>query len=96
MKLIFFLIAIASTVVSSCGNDTQQTKENGPAIEVLSKDVYAVLSAKYDKIGDFNGGHAFVHDSNEKMGCIDNQGNVCSSVYMIIFLTELKIGMSDS
>ncbi|MBR3286250.1 MAG: WG repeat-containing protein [Bacteroidales bacterium] len=95
MKLIFFLIAIASTVVSSCGNDTQQTKENGPAIEVLSKDVYAVLSAKYDKIGDFNGGHAFVHDSNEKMGCIDNQGNVlleCVYDYILDRIEDWDVG----
>lgn len=76
MKRIVLMLFIAITAASSCGSNNQQKKEDGPAIEVLSKDVYASLSAKYEKIGDFHNGHAYIHDSNKKSGYIDNQGNV--------------------
>lgn len=76
MKRLLSLLATATIVASSCCNRTQQIKEDGPAIEVLSKDVYATLSSKYETIKDFHDGHAYIYDSNKKSGYIDNQGNV--------------------
>ena len=86
MKRIICLIIIAAIEVSSCGNSPKQKIVDGPAIEVLSKDVYASLSSKYAKIEDFRKGHAYILDSNKKFGLIDTQGNVLlDCIYDLIF-----------
>ena len=86
MKRTILLLSVTILSICSCGNGSQQKKEDGPAIDVLSKDTYAALSAKYSKIGDFSNGHAYIHDSNDKSGLIDTQGNILlDCVYDLIF-----------
>lgn len=90
---LFFLLNVL--FICSCGNGPQQKKEDGPAIEVLSKDTYSTLSAQYFRIDDFSKGHAIIYDSNGKSGLIDIQGNVIlDCVYDLIldFTDDWGIG----
>lgn len=86
MKSFFQILTVVSFALCSCLNScAQQTKEDGPAVEVLPKDAYEALSAKYVEISDFDHGRAHVLDSNDKCGLIDNRGKILiDCVYDVI------------
>lgn len=72
----FVFVAVLSLLICSCGGNTNKDVENGPANEVLSKNVFESLSLKYEKISEFENGVAYIYDSNDRKGLIDNKGNI--------------------
>ena len=71
LLLITFFVATVS-----CTNEPKQEVLDGPAEEVLAKDVYSSLMTKYKSIHEFSKGHAVIEDAKGKMGLIDNKGNI--------------------
>lgn len=75
-KFIGVLLFAASFALASCKDGPKKDLLEGPAVEVLGKNMYSSLILHYRSISDFYGGRALVEDTNGKCGLIDTQGNV--------------------
>ncbi len=77
-KYLFVVAACLAIIagVSSCAFSPKERPTEGPAEEVLEKDVYVSLQPQYNKIHDFYNGHAVVENAKGKSGLIDIEGNI--------------------
>ena len=74
--IVTLFFAGSSSVLVSCKNEPKKEVLDGPAEEVLAKEVYSSLLTQYKSIHEFSKGHAVIENEKGKMGLIDNKGNV--------------------